>query len=236
MPPASQARVDASPAHSSSLVEDVRTALVPGRGDLGILAVMLLPGAVAMVVVGAAAYFSEETLGTFTRDPLAVARMHPLTGVISNLGAILWSAGAALPLFTWFALRALGNAGRFQGVLLGGGLLTALLLFDDLFMLHESLYPRYLGLGTESEGPILGIYGLCMAAYLVRGRARLLEARPFLLAAALGLFALSVVGDQFVARDVVGRHMFEDGLKFLGIAAWLAFQGSVCLRALRDRS
>ena len=54
--------------------------------------------------------------------------------------------------------------------------------------------------------------------------------------AALGLFALSVVGDQFVPREVRGRHMFEDGLKFLGIAAWLAFQGSVCLRALRDRS
>lgn len=236
MPPASQARVEALPTASSSLAGDVRRALVPGKGDVGILTVMLLPGAVAMIVVGAAAYFSDARLGMFTRDPMAVARMHPLTGVISNLGAILWTAGAALPLFTWFALRTMGSAGRFQGVLLGGGLLTTLLLFDDLFMLHEALYPRYLGLGAESEGPILGVYGLCMAAYLVRGRARLLEARPFLLAAALGLFALSVVGDQFVARDVVGRHMFEDGLKFLGIAAWLAFQGSVCLRALRDRS
>jgi len=33
-----------------------------------------------------------------------------------------------------------------------------------------------------------------------------------------------------------GRALIEDGAKFLGIGTWLAFQGSVCLAALREGS
>ncbi len=219
-----------------AFVVSVQSALAPRAGDLRVLGAVMVPGVLVLLGIAGMSLASGEHVGNLTRDPMAVVRAHPLTGVLSNLGAILWSAGAALPLFTWLALRALGAAGRFQGVLLGGGLLTGLLLADDLFMLHEGLYPRYLGLGADGEGPILALYGLALAAYLVRGRERLLEARPFLLVVALACFAASVLVDQLPKDAMRGRALIEDGAKFLGIGSWLAFQGSVCLAALRERS
>lgn len=120
----------------------VQSALAPRSGDLRVLGAVMVPGVLVLLGIAGMSLASGEHVGNLTRDPMAVVRAHPLTGVLSNLGAILWSAGAALPLFTWLALRTLGAAGRFQGVLLGGGLLTGLLLADDLFMLHEGLYPR----------------------------------------------------------------------------------------------
>lgn len=234
MPQAQPIRASA-PGSGFALLREVRSAAVPREGDLALTAAVLVPGVVVLGGVAVASLVSGEHVGTFTRDPMAVVREHPLTGVLSNLGAILWSAGAALPLFTWVALRVLGGGERFRGALLGGGLLTGLLLADDLFMLHEALYPRYLGLGEEGEGPILALYGLALATYLIRCRRRLLEGRPFLLVTALALFAGSVAIDQLPKDALVGRALLEDGAKFLGIGAWLVFQGSVCLAALRAR-
>lgn len=228
-------------APAGSLAGLLGGALAPGRGDLGLMAAVLVPGLLVLVALALACLSSGEHPGVFTRDPLAVARgHHPLTGFLSNLGAVLWSAGAAVPLFAWGVVRASGRqgserAGAFQGALLGGGLLTVLLLLDDLFMLHEALYPSLMGLEEGGEVAVLALYGLALATYLARCREVLLATRPFLLLVSLGLFALSVGVDQLPVGTLPGQVLVEDGFKFLGIGTWMVFQGAVAAAALRAR-
>lgn len=166
-----------------------------------------------------------------TRDVAVIGGVHPLAGFLSNLGILGWSASAAVWVFSAFVLRERGAHAQ-ATFAFAFGLLSCFLTFDDLFQFHESLAPRYLGLGERT------VYALLAAAIL----SSLVFFRKLLLSSRIGLLAVSfVLLGSSVSIDVlspwIGRmghwhYLLEDGLKWLGIAAWAAFCFSWCKEAL----
>jgi len=105
------------------------------------------------------------------------------------------------------------------------GALTALLLFDDLFLLHEVIFPIFFGIPDEV---MLAIYSVLMLFYLL-WFGRLVRQSDFLLfVMALGMFSLSI-GIDLVSDD----YLWEDGAKFIGIVSWFAYFAHVCAASLK---
>lgn len=161
------------------------------------------------------------------RDPLAMADLHPLSGFASNLGVLIWTGAAAVSVFGALQLRDEGADHRAIAFLAGGGLLSAMLLVDDLFMVHEELAGRYLG---AAESVVLAAQALAVGVYLVVFRRRLARSAwlPLLLAFAFfgGSVGVDLVLEDLDAwRRAVGRwhYLVEDGAKFLGIVGWAAY-------------
>jgi len=70
--------------------------------------------------------------------------VNPFLGFVSNLGVLVWCASAAVCLFSWAVLRNRVDARIFASFVFYAGLLSALLLVDDFFELHELVFPKYL--------------------------------------------------------------------------------------------
>lgn len=167
----------------------------------------------AVLVLGLAAVAAEHTgreLSFFTRDPLAELHEPIYTGAVSTLGALVWWTGGVAALLAAAVVR----RGEAAHALAAGGLLTLLLAFDDLFVMHEELIPDLVGI---PERVVYAAYAAAGLAFVWWHRRFLVPApRALLLGLAVALFGLSI------AFDVVapGRHALEDGAKLLGIVAW----------------
>ncbi len=177
------------------------------------------------------------SLAMFTRDPATVAQIHPLIGVVSNFGVMLWTASATICLFNWAIFRHSLNETRFATFLLCSGLLTLLLLFDDFFLLHEFIFPHYFGV---SEKIVFLGYGGLMIFWMVTFRKCILKTEYLILLIALGFFGLSLFIDVFQRRiqSIIGnsRILFEDGFKLLGIVGWLGYFLRCCLLQLGNKT
>ena len=178
---------------------------------------LYLPNVVLLLLVAIAALRPQIAVSSLTRDMAAIAKVHPLTGVVSNVGIVLWCAAATVCLFSCHLLRQRG-VHRAAGFLWWSGLITVGLLVDDFFMFHEYLAPVHLGL---DEKVVLASYVCITAVYLLRHRRLILEADYRLLVAALVLFTGSTLVDL---ADVGGWwNLAEDGCKLLGIASWFGY-------------
>lgn len=192
-------------------------------------AVVLLAGgaALAMVIVGASAVGLDTS--DLLRDPLAVLEANPLTGFLSNLGIVLWSASAGACFLAALVLRS--DESRF---FLWSGVLTTVLAVDDLYQLHEAVIPYVLGI--DQRLVVLGYVAL-VALYVWRFRKILLETEYTLLVAAGIGFGVSIGTDLLpveIWRSSLGPlvRLAEDGGKFFGILFWLAYflrSGAACL-------
>jgi hypothetical protein len=95
-----------------------------------------------------------------TRDIAAIAKIHPLSGFLSNLGILLWCAAASICSFAAMTLRKIKPRDIFW-FLLSSAVLSAYLMFDDLFQFHEELAPTYLGL-NETGSRCSGDCRICL--------------------------------------------------------------------------
>lgn len=192
--------------------------------------VALLPAA---LVYGLALALSQRggitDLELVIRD-LAQTCGEPLgVGLISNRGDLLWMATAAICLFTACS-SLIQPRGRPRELLLAGGALSLLLCLDDMFLLHD----RYISANV--------LYG----AYIVFALTILLRHRPLLRRLGLGQFLLpvallgsSLLVDRFQDALPIAYgpgQLMEEGVKFLGIAAWLCFWWQAAAGAAKLRT
>lgn len=187
----------------------------------------LLP-LILLAAIALSGLFGLMEVNQLTRDVAAIADIHPLSGLLSNLGILLWCASAAICLFAR-SVRRQGVDGR-EGArfLLASALLSLYLMFDDLLCIHETLAPDYLGL---PEKLVFAVLGVALAAYLVVFRRMILRTNYLFLVLALGLFALSVGIDSLLATP---KYILEDGLKWLGIASWCSYHAQTSRRLLLE--
>jgi len=175
---------------------------------------------VAMVVVSA---FFQVSITTMTRDVTAIANIHPLSGILSSLGILLWCAAASICFFAAVTLRNVKPRDTFW-FLLSSALLSTYFLFDDFFQFHEALASRYLGL---NEKVVYAALGIALSVYLVVFRRVILRTNFGVLLLALGFLATSVVIDAILEpwlwRLGHWEYFFEDGAKWLGIAGWCSY-------------
>lgn len=211
------------------------------RIRFSVLAVIYVPALIILALSALASLYTDISIAVFLRDPTATLGAHPLVGVQSNLGVLVWCTAAAVCLFTSVILRCTQVDKTLSFFILGAGVITSVLLFDDFFLLHEDLLRRYLPLGGEIsfiEEIIFAGYGLVMALYIARFRKNILGFEYLLLFLAFVFFGLSVVIDLLDNRIFLDKwnpswsFFFEDGFKFLGIVSWSAYWIRACFRAI----
>jgi hypothetical protein len=189
-----------------------------------------------VALLAGAVIFSGLTgasMRTLLQDATTVLEAPFYVGALSLLGIILWTAGAAVCLFTASRLRATTSA-AWRTFLLVSGIFTSLLLVDDAFLLHDEILPVHAGISGELYGLF---YVAAMVAYLVTFRQAIALSNYVLLFVALVLFAISSATDLASSRlsEVIESRLVvlaEDGTKLLGIGTWLAYFVSVAGSAL----
>lgn len=161
------------------------------------------------------------------RDPNAIANNPNYFGLVSNLGIVMWIAGAVGALQAVAALRQTREK-AFSGLLLAGGCFAAVMGLDDLLMLHESIaatgIPEILVLGPHA----ILLAATCYRAWLLQGRTPWL-----LLVACVAAFGCSMVVDV-VPVEFAGQVFIEESFKLLGIMFLTAYLVITSQKALRS--
>ncbi|MCI0557029.1 MAG: hypothetical protein MN733_00925 [Nitrososphaera sp.] len=160
----------------------------------------------------------------FLADPTSVANSHPFTGVVSSVGVLLWCASAAICLFGWSILQYDNSERKLSNFLCYSGLMTVVLLLDDLFLFHEVIFPHYLGIPEQIT---IIVYGSLVFYWVIAFKHYILETEYIILLTALTFFWLSLLIDVFQYRiePFLGdwRILLEDGFKLLGIVGWCGY-------------
>lgn len=198
-------------------------ALSPGRVAAGVL----IPVAGLLVAALVLAGFVELRFIDLTRDVFSTARIPVYTGLVSNAGAFLWVAGVAICLFA----RGMAPAGERRFLLASTGI-TAVLLVDDFYMVHEWIGPNFLGIPEEAFYLAYGVMG---ASYMVLYRERIARGGAAGLLIATGVaFAGSLALDLLEAPPAPTWQTFvEEGLKMLGIGCWVSYLAIVASVSVR---
>ena len=182
-----------------------------------------LPALLILLLLALISFYGEIPVGVFTRDAASVKNFHPFLGLLSNLGVLLWCAAATICFLTGF-IHGSGPRREWAWFLLASGFLTLILLFDDLFLFHELLAPRYFSL---DEKVIYAVYGLITLTYLLSFRRLIYRTSLTLLGLAFFFFAVSIAIDELLQHRVeqLGDwiYLLEDGPKFLGITSWCGY-------------
>ncbi len=220
--------------HTDATVFDVRRQLNRQSTSLATsLLIWLLTFVPPVILMLGVAFQPWVSPGDLLRDPLAVAEMTDncckvYFGAVSNLGIVLWMAGAAVCLFAAAVIVTADRTDVTARFLLAGGLLTGFLGFDDLFLVHENVLPAF----GVPEVVTYGAYGLLGLSYLIFFWRQIFSNRFVMFGLAGGLLALSVTIDWFIHTDADWRILLEDGAKITGITAWISFHAIAAWSAL----
>jgi len=161
-------------------------------------------------------------------DPLSAAKSitseeccSPHLGAISNLGVLMWAFAAAICLFSAYLTYTFKTASKYFFFLLNSGIISFVLMFDDLFLAHEKIFPRFLGI---SEKSLMLIYGLSVLGYIIFSYRVILELDFWLLIISFFFFSFSVLIDVgYSGSSPLLKPFGEDINKLLGITFWTAF-------------
>jgi hypothetical protein len=194
---------------------------------LGALAVLALTGLISL--------YLDRPIGFLTRDPGPAVSVDGCSwgfdcaaaGGLSNLGYLVWAVAATVCFLGAWLGDAAPRAWR-SSPLLWGGALTTVLMLDDIFQIHEA---GVYGIVPHGKWVVPGLYGALALALAVRFRWFLAAREAWLLVASGTMFALHVGFDEFVP----GRHLLEDGFRFLGIVLWATFFVGAGLVAVKGR-
>lgn len=179
-----------------------------------------------ILLLAAARIQTYVPISHLTRDPLVVADAPFYLGIFSNFGILFWCAGGAIALFSSVVCRARPGQQELGRFFLASGVLTLVLMFDDLFQLHEGFLPYHVGIPEDIV--YLG-YAIAFSWYLLRFR-KTLKKTPFgYLGLAFLLLGIAPIFDKeivpmpasWLAND--GIFLFEDGFKLLGVVAWFIY-------------
>lgn len=209
----------------------LRKTLRPQRTPLVVaLAFVYLPMALLLAGTGIFVMATDAHIVFFMDDAKAVYDVPFHAGALSSIGILLWCATATVTLFTSFVLRRTPPPSETRPFLLSAGLLTSVLLLDDLFLLHERVAPRYLGLSDELLYLLYAVLAGTMLFYyrhaILRSAYMLLLLSGAFLAGSLAfevLHGYDLLLSSADAREL--QQFLEDGCKLLGIAGWFSYFG-----------
>lgn len=180
----------------------------------------------ALIVVGGVAV-ARATVGTpiehLTTEPTMLGQVPGYYGLVSTLGVMCWAA--AVGMFLMGACLLYDRLGRRDAAFLtASALLTGYLAIDDAFTLHEQLLPS---IGIPEEAVYAGIL-VAVLAYAAVFRHEIARSAWLFLVLAVGFLGTSVVIDK--GYELLGSPgggglaiWAEDGAKFIGICAWVAY-------------
>lgn len=198
----------------SILIHQFRTLLFP----------FLIISTVGLVMLGTLLsihFYEAVPLEILTNDLAVIGELPIYAGILSQTGILLWSAAAAICLFSLQFIETIEHKRFIKASIY----ITLLLGLDDAFMFHETLFPS---LGIHQKIVFLA-YGIMMLVYLYKYYKLILTTDFILFTLALGWFGISMLIDNFI-RDVSPyiTKLLEDGTKFIGIVTWLIYFSRTC--------
>jgi di/tricarboxylate transporter len=174
-----------------------------------------------LLLVGAVQDIPSDVL---MREPQTVAHQPWYVGFYSGFGALVWCAAASIAAFCGALQLRHPRGDRAVGrFFLLGAVITAALLADDFFLLHDQVF---YGLGISAK-IVFGTYGLAILAQAVLHREVMRKTPWPVLVLGLALFALSNVLDSgrfnHLGEQWGKAQLLEDGAKLFGIVAWCVY-------------
>lgn len=160
--------------------------------------------------------YTGKPVSEFVRDPASVAGIEPYIGILTNVGIMLWTATAAVCFFGAALIR--GGNPQATGFLFFGGAVTLILSFDDAFLVHEWVMPRFLIPEVFTYSALI----IAIVAYLLYFLPRILQSDYLLLGMSAFFMGLMLAADMTLP-EANWSHFIEDGSKFAGIVFWLAY-------------
>jgi hypothetical protein len=195
--------------------------------------ILLLAYIPALAILLIVALQTNYDIRFLMSDPYVELGLPMLTGAISNILILVWTAAAAVCLFTaWL------STGRERAFFAASGSLTTLLLVDDFFALHECVLDKQLGV---PEKVTFGLLGLIFVVYVVVFLRELLHTNYLQMVLVVGMlgmaFMLDMVIPDEVTIQVVGprlQYWPEETLEALAIVGWAAFYIQTCARHVQQ--
>jgi hypothetical protein len=117
-----------------------------------------------------------------------------------------------------------------RSFLIASGAVSLWLGLDDMFVLHETAFPTYLGV---PESVTLAVYAVVLLMYLLAFFQTLASTHYVLFVMAGAFFVLSVGLDVFDPLSALGDYFVEDCAKLTGILSWLVYFWSTGAAAVR---
>lgn len=183
---------------------------------LGVSIFVALGGAAFTVLV---ATLTNNPIWKLAKDPSEVIGFSPYIGLLSNWGVVLWVAAAAICLFSAVLLKQQQGANSTLTFIAVSGAFSLLLGIDDLFLLHDRLFPKLFHI---PENYFYFLYLFAFLAYLICFIRQIIKYEYLLIGAALLFFLLS--RRVFITLPFFDQFMTTgDMLKYFGIVFWLAF-------------
>ncbi len=165
-------------------------------------------------------FWKGVPISRLTRDPIGIIGVPSYTGFLSQIGIFFWSASAAICMFSAKVLSKHPDCLKIKHFLFVSGLLTLLLGLDDVFLLHENFFPRFVGV---PETVVIASYLGCVLFCLVRFYSVILKTDYILLGMALIFFGVSNILDLLDPFPFLDSYLYEDGAKLVGIVSWLSY-------------
>jgi hypothetical protein len=194
---------------------------------------LYMPAIILILILAITSLYLNIPFSDFTRDPVAITGGHPFLGIISNIGVMFWSFSVIVCFFSYALLKANNKTHDVLGFIVFGGFISLVLLLDDLFMLHEYIYPKYFGI---SEKIVFLSYCLIVLFYLVKFRKIIKETDLSFILLAFFFFSFSILVDMLPKSLLPWHHFFEDGSKFFGVISWFYYHFSVCFQEVQSVS
>lgn len=193
-----------------------------------LISIALFMGGAAVTVQIARA--TNNPIWKIAKDTSEVTNFPPYIGLLSNWVALLWMATATICLFTTLVLR--NNNVPFQkyNFLLVSGILSFVLTIDDLFALHDRVFPSVFHI---PEPFLYLMYIITLITYVIYFRRKILQYDYLLLVAAF--FLIGVSREIFIRIPYFLESMTaNDMLKYFGVIFWLAFFYSASSQEIKN--
>ncbi|MGD1853268.1 MAG: hypothetical protein ACFB2W_03370 [Leptolyngbyaceae cyanobacterium] len=197
---------------------------------------IFIPSILLILAVGLAKVLFQVPIYNLIGDVFSIADIHPLSGLLSNIGVLLWCATATICFFVAGVLRQTKNS-KVVHFLLASACLSTYLLIDDFFLFHEKLAPTYMGI---SQDMVLMLIMIAAVVYLFWFRRIILRTQYGLMLIAIGFLSLSVGADTVLKPWLLSlgewKSLLEDGAKLIGITSWFSYYTDVAYQFLLDKS
>lgn len=168
-------------------------------------------------------------LDHFTQDPASIMNTPFYLGFFSYIGILFWCGSAMICFFSNQLLAGKKNNDRVRSFMLYSGLISTLLMFDDLFLMHEVVLPEYFML---PRGIVYVIYVNIVILYFVFFRAELAQSEFIVLLMATALIAISQFVDE-LPMPIPEDSFLEDAVKLFGIVTWFTYYARYCFQKMK---
>jgi hypothetical protein len=159
----------------------------------------------------AAFAISGIRMDKISRDPAELADLPIYYGLLSNLGMLVWGAGAFISFFASFHVE----GPKISSLLRWAGILTLMLLLDDFLLIHDEVFPNVLLL---PEWLVYLFYFVTFPLFFLSHLNVILKQTEYpILALGIFLMGVSVLIDMYVLPGVID---VEDSCKLAGIVTY----------------